>query len=116
MTNLLQTLGGTADHPARAPRRNPWLAVLGTARVELTLTTRSLTFWLVQLAVLASTLLVLMPDGFSGTFCASRANNSGSSLRSLLLLPLLALPGLQRLQGSAGIWCLLLPMTTSRTR
>ena len=52
-SDLIQPLGGAADHPGRALRRSLWPAVLGTARLELTLTTRSLTFWLVQLAVLA---------------------------------------------------------------
>ena len=102
-SGLIQPLGGAADHPGRALRRSLWPAVLGTARLELTLTTRSLAFWLVQLAVLGSTLLVLMPDGFSGTFLRFSSQQLRQFVAfALLLLPLLALPGLQRLQGERG--------------
>ncbi|MFA5551001.1 MAG: hypothetical protein WDA03_05225 [Trueperaceae bacterium] len=103
MTDLIQPRGGAADHPARAPRRSFWPAVLGTARLEFTLTTRSLAFWFVQLAVLGSTLLVLMPDGFSGSFLRFSSQQLRQFLAfALLLLPLLAWPGLQRLQGERG--------------
>ena len=103
MTDILQVSEGAAGYRARPRRRGFWPALLSTARLELTLTTRSFTFWLVQLAVLASTFLVLMPDGFSGSFLRF----SSQQLRQfvafdLLLLPILALPGLQRLQGERG--------------
>ncbi|MFA5595468.1 MAG: hypothetical protein WDA15_09320, partial [Trueperaceae bacterium] len=102
-SGLIQPLGGAADHPGRALRRSFWPAVLGTARLELTLTTRSLAFWLVQLAVLGSTLLVLIPDGFGGSFLRFSSQQLRQFVAfALLLLPLLALPGLQRLQGERG--------------
>lgn len=103
MTGRVEPQAGLATYPARGSRHGFWAATLGTARLELTLTSRSLTFWLVQLAVVASTLLVLLPDGFAGTYLRF----SSQQLREfvafgLLLLPLLALPGFQRLQGERG--------------
>lgn len=103
MTDVTQPVRSVAPEHALALRRPFWPAVLGTARLELSLSSRSLTFWLVQLAILAATLLVLVPDGFRSTFL----RYSSQQLRelaafTLLLLPLLALPGLQRLQGARG--------------
>lgn len=103
MTDLTQPTNNltTSQRAAVQPRALP--AVMATARLELTLSTRALSFWLVQLAILASTLLVLMPDGFTGTYLrfASQQLREFTAF-ALLLLPLLALPGLQRLQGPRG--------------
>ncbi|NLG65393.1 MAG: hypothetical protein GX537_07285, partial [Actinobacteria bacterium] len=62
-----------------------------------------MTFWLVQVAILASTLLVLIPDGFMGTFLRYASQQLRELVAfTLLLVPLLALPGLQRLVGARG--------------
>ena len=103
MTDLARTVRNSSTGHAVAPRSGFWPAVLGTARLELRLSFRSVTFWLVQAAILASTLLVLIPDGFMGTFLRYASQQLRELVAfTLLLVPLLALPGLQRLVGARG--------------
>lgn len=79
------------------------LGILATARVEFSLSIRSVGFWAVQVALLAPALLVLVPDGLSGNFLRFSSQQLREVVAfTLLLLPLLVLPSLKRTHGARG--------------